>query len=154
MGAASVFSVSKMESYYRRNLRAWSMESKRLTDYGGPGFGHIINTASMQDWCKAQEMWPIQQPSMPWWVFQITADRSCTGGSTCECDMPWRCSYAYFGRGGRYGKMLIEIPLNNYVVCWKDSDRCSQYICRKGANSVAKNKAIIILPHGGDCSGG
>jgi short-subunit dehydrogenase len=49
--------------------------------------------------------------------------------------------------GGKYGKMLIEMPLEQQRRMWERFKPMSPNIfAQKVVNSVAKNKAIIIVP--------
>jgi NAD(P)-dependent dehydrogenase (short-subunit alcohol dehydrogenase family) len=95
------------------------------------GFGHIVNTASMAGLMVG-----------PGNVAYTTTKHAVVGLSNSlraeAAHMGVRVSVVCPGvirtpilEGGKYGKMLIDIPLNKYVVGWKNSSPCPQIYSRK-----------------------
>jgi len=112
------------------------------------GFGHIVNTASMAGLMPG-----------PGNVAYTTTKHAVVGLSKSlraeAAQMGIRVSVVCPGAirtpilegGGKYGKMLIEIPLEKQRRLWEKFKPMSPNIfAKKVLNSVAKNKAIIIVP--------
>jgi NAD(P)-dependent dehydrogenase (short-subunit alcohol dehydrogenase family) len=112
------------------------------------GFGHIINTASMAGLM-----------SSPGAVAYATTKHAVVGLSKSmraeAAQMGVRISVLCPGvvrtpileGGGKYGKMLIDIPPEQIGRMWERLRPISPNIfAEKVLNSVAKNKAIIIVP--------
>jgi NAD(P)-dependent dehydrogenase (short-subunit alcohol dehydrogenase family) len=111
------------------------------------GFGHIVNTASMAGFVPG-----------PGNVAYTTTKHAVVGLSKSL-----RAEAAHRGvrvsvicpgairtpilEGGKYGKMLIDIPPEQLRRMWEKFKPMSPNIfAKKVLNSVAKNKAIIIVP--------
>jgi NAD(P)-dependent dehydrogenase (short-subunit alcohol dehydrogenase family) len=112
------------------------------------GFGHIINTASMAGLMPG-----------PGSVAYTTTKHAVVGLSKSlraeAAQMGVRVSVLCPGvirtpileGGGKYGKMLIDIPPEQMRRLWEKLKPMSPNIfAKKVLNSVAKNKAIIIAP--------
>jgi NAD(P)-dependent dehydrogenase (short-subunit alcohol dehydrogenase family) len=112
------------------------------------GFGHIINTASMAGLIPS-----------PGAVAYATAKYAVVGLSTSlraeAAPLGLRVSVICPGvirtpileGGGKYGKMLIEIPAEKIQQMWKKLRPMPPNIfANKALHLVAKNKAIIIVP--------
>jgi NAD(P)-dependent dehydrogenase (short-subunit alcohol dehydrogenase family) len=112
------------------------------------GFGHIINTASMAGLMPG-----------PGSVAYTTTKHAVVGLSKSlraeAAQMGVRVSVLCPGvirtpileGGGKYGKMLIDIPPEQIRRLWEKLKPMSPNIfAKKVLNSVAKNKAIIIVP--------
>ena len=112
------------------------------------GFGHIINTASMAGLMVG-----------PGNVSYTTTKYAVVGLSTSlraeAAHMGVRVSVVCPGvirtpileGGGRYGKMLIDIPPEQARQLWEKLKPMSPNVfAEKVLNSVAENKAIIIVP--------
>jgi short-subunit dehydrogenase len=112
------------------------------------GFGHIVNTASMAGLM-----------SSPGAVAYATTKHAVVGLSKSmraeAAQMGVRVSVLCPGvvrtpilqGGGKYGKMLIDIPPEQVRRMWERLRPMSPNIfAEKVLNSVAKNKAIIIVP--------
>jgi NAD(P)-dependent dehydrogenase (short-subunit alcohol dehydrogenase family) len=112
------------------------------------GFGHIINTASMAGLLPG-----------PGNIAYTTTKHAVVGLSKSlrveAAQMGVRVSVVCPGfirtpileGGGKYGKMLFEIPLEKQRRIWEKFKPMSpDLFARKVVNSVAKNKAIIIVP--------
>jgi NAD(P)-dependent dehydrogenase (short-subunit alcohol dehydrogenase family) len=118
---------------------------KRMMDQG---FGHIINTASMAGLM-----------CLPGAVSYATTKHAVVGLSESlraeAAPMGVRISVLCPGvvrtpileGGGKYGKMLIDIPPEQIRRIWERmKPMAPNTFARKVLNSVAKNKAIIIVP--------
>jgi len=112
------------------------------------GFGHIINTASMAG----------LMPN-PGNVNYATTKHAVVGlskslrveaalmGVRVSVLCPGVIRTPILEKGGEYGKMLIEIPPEQLHRMWEKFRPMSPNIfAKKVLNSVAKNKAIIIVP--------
>ena len=112
------------------------------------GFGHIVNTASMAGLMPG-----------PGNVAYTTTKHAVVGLSKSlraeAAQMGVRVSVLCPGvvrtpileGGGKYGKMLIDIPPEQLRRMWEKLKPMSPNIfAKKVLNSVAKNKAIIIVP--------
>jgi NAD(P)-dependent dehydrogenase (short-subunit alcohol dehydrogenase family) len=111
------------------------------------GFGHIINTASMAGLMVS-----------PGAVAYATTKYGVVGLSKSlraeAANMGIRVSVVCPGvvrtpilEGGRYGKMLIDIPAEQIRQIWEKLKPMPPNIfAEKVLNSVAKNRAIIIVP--------
>jgi NAD(P)-dependent dehydrogenase (short-subunit alcohol dehydrogenase family) len=111
------------------------------------GFGHIINTASMAGLMVS-----------PGAVAYATTKYGVVGLSKSlraeAANMGIRVSVVCPGvirtpilEGGRYGKMLIDIPAEQIRQMWEKLKPMPPNIfAEKVLNSVAKNRAIIIVP--------
>jgi NAD(P)-dependent dehydrogenase (short-subunit alcohol dehydrogenase family) len=111
------------------------------------GFGHIINTASMAGLMVS-----------PGVVAYATTKYGVVGLSKSlraeAANMGIRVSVVCPGvvrtpilEGGRYGKMLIDIPAEQIRQMWEKLKPMPPNIfAEKVLNSVAKNRAIIIVP--------
>ena len=112
------------------------------------GFGHIINTASMAGLLPS-----------PGNILYSTTKHGVVGLSKSlrveAAEMGVRVSALCPGfirtpileGGGKYGKMLIEMPLEQQRRMWERFKPMSPNIfAQKVVHSVAKNKAIIIVP--------
>jgi len=112
------------------------------------GFGHIVNTASMAGLMPG-----------PGNVAYTTTKHAVVGLSKSlraeAAQMGIRVSVICPGAirtpilegGGKFGKMLIEISLEKQRRLWEKFKPMSPNIfAKKVLNSVAKNKAIIIVP--------
>jgi len=111
------------------------------------GFGHIVNTASMAGLMPG-----------PGNVAYTTTKHAVVGLSKSlraeAAQMGVRVSVLCPGvirtpilEGGKYGKMLIDIPTEQLRRIWERFKPMSPNIfAKKVLNSVAKNKAIIIVP--------
>ena len=112
------------------------------------GFGHIINTASMAG----------LMPN-PGNVNYATTKHAVVGlskslrveaalmGVRVSVLCPGVIRTPILEKGGKYGKMLIEIPPEQLHRMWEKFRPMSPNIfAKKVLNSVAKNKAIIIVP--------
>jgi len=112
------------------------------------GFGHIVNTASMAGFMPG-----------PGNVSYTTTKHAVIGLSKslrCEAEpMGVRVSVVCPGvvrtpiliGGGRYGKMLVDIPPEKMNRLWdKLKPMPPNLFAKKVLKSVAKNKAIIIVP--------
>jgi len=112
------------------------------------GFGHIINTASMAGLLPG-----------PGNIAYTTTKHAVVGLSKSlraeAAQMGVRVSVICPGfirtpileDGGKYGKILIEIPLEQQRRTWeKFKPMPPNIFAQKVVNSVAKNKAIIIVP--------
>jgi NAD(P)-dependent dehydrogenase (short-subunit alcohol dehydrogenase family) len=112
------------------------------------GFGHIINTASMAGLLPG-----------PGNILYTTTKHGVVGLSKSlrveAAQMGVRVSVLCPGfirtpileDGGKYGKILIEIPLEQQRRTWEKFKPISpKRFAQKVVNAVAKNKAIIIVP--------
>ncbi|MBM4341045.1 MAG: SDR family oxidoreductase [Deltaproteobacteria bacterium] len=113
------------------------------------GFGHIVNTASMAGFMPG-----------PGNVSYTTTKHAIIGLSTslrCEAEpMGVRVSVICPGvvrtpilvGGGRYGKMLVDIPPEKIERMWERlKPMPPNLFAKKVLRSVVKNKAIIIVPN-------
>jgi NAD(P)-dependent dehydrogenase (short-subunit alcohol dehydrogenase family) len=112
------------------------------------GFGHIVNTASMAGLLPG-----------PGNIAYTTTKHAVVGLSKSlrveAAQMGVRVSVLCPGfirtpileGGGKYGKMLFEIPLEKQRCIWEKFKPMSpDLFAKKVVNSVARNKAIIIVP--------
>jgi NAD(P)-dependent dehydrogenase (short-subunit alcohol dehydrogenase family) len=111
------------------------------------GFGHIVNTSSMAGLAP-----------FPFEVGYVATKYAIVGLSTAirieSISRGIRISVVCPGvirtpilRGGKYGKMLAEIPMDKMEPLFERYRPMSPVIfARKVLNAVAKNKAIIIFP--------
>jgi NAD(P)-dependent dehydrogenase (short-subunit alcohol dehydrogenase family) len=112
------------------------------------GYGHIVNTASMAG-----------LKSSPGMVAYATSKHAVVGlskslraeaahaGIRVSVLCPGVIRTPILEGGGRYGKMLIDIPPEKLSHMWeKLSPMSPAEFAKKALNSVAKNKAIIIVP--------
>ena len=112
------------------------------------GFGHIINTASMAGLMPG-----------PGNVAYTTTKHAVVGlskslraeaaevGIRVSVICPGAIRTPILEGGGKYGKMLIDIPPEQFRRMWEKLKPMSPNVfAEKVLNSVAKNKAIIIVP--------
>ncbi len=112
------------------------------------GFGHIINTASMAGLMPG-----------PGNVAYTTTKHAVVGlskslraeaaqvGVRVSVICPGVIRTPILERGGKYGKVLIDVPPEQIHRLWERLKPMSPNIfARKVLNAVAKNKAIIIVP--------
>jgi short-subunit dehydrogenase len=112
------------------------------------GFGHIVNTASMAGLMHG-----------PGNVVYTTTKHAVVGlseslrieaaqvGVRVSVICPGVVRTPILEGGGKYGKMLIDIPPEQVRRMWeKLRPMCPDIFAEKVLNSVAKNKAIIIVP--------
>jgi NAD(P)-dependent dehydrogenase (short-subunit alcohol dehydrogenase family) len=112
------------------------------------GFGHIVNTASMAGLMPGpgNVAYTMTKHAVVGLSKSLRAE-AVRMGVRVSVICPGVVRTPILEGGGRYGKMLIEIPPERVRQLWeKLKPMPPNLFARKVLNSVAKNKAIIIVP--------
>jgi NAD(P)-dependent dehydrogenase (short-subunit alcohol dehydrogenase family) len=114
----------------------------------GQGFGHIVNTASMAGFMPGPGN--IAYTTTKHGVIGLSQSlraEAAQRGIRVSVVCPGAIRTPILEDGGKYGKMLIDIPLEQQRRMWeKFKPMPPNIFANKVLNSVAKNKAIIIVP--------
>jgi NAD(P)-dependent dehydrogenase (short-subunit alcohol dehydrogenase family) len=112
------------------------------------GFGHIVNTASMAGLMVAPGA--VAYATTKYAVVGLSKSlraEAAQMGVRVSVLCPGVIRTPILEGGGKYGKMLIDIPPDQVRRMWERLRPMSPNIfAEKVLNSVAKNKAIIIVP--------
>jgi NAD(P)-dependent dehydrogenase (short-subunit alcohol dehydrogenase family) len=112
------------------------------------GFGHIVNTASMAGLMHGpgNVVYTTTKHAVVGLSISLRAEAAHLGiHVSVVC--PGVIRTPILEGGGRYGKMLIDIPAEQVRRMWEKLRPMSPDVfAEKVLNSVAKNKAIIIVP--------
>jgi NAD(P)-dependent dehydrogenase (short-subunit alcohol dehydrogenase family) len=112
------------------------------------GFGHIVNTASMAGLMHGpgNVVYTTTKHAVVGLSISLRAEAAHLGiHVSVVC--PGVIRTPILEGGGRYGKMLIDIPAEQVRRMWEKLRPMSpDAFAEKVLNSVAKNKAIIIVP--------
>lgn len=112
------------------------------------GFGHIVNTASMAGlMCGAGNVAYTTTKYAVVGLSKSLRAEAAQLGIRVSVLCPGVVRTPILKAGGRYGKMLINIPPERARQLWEKLRPMSpDLFAKKVLNSVAKNKAIIIVP--------
>ncbi|MEW6374409.1 MAG: SDR family oxidoreductase [Thermodesulfobacteriota bacterium] len=112
------------------------------------GFGHIVNIASMAGLMVSPGA--VAYAATKYAVVGLSISlraEAANMGIRVSVVCPGVVRTPILEGGGRYGKMLIDIPPEQMRQLWEKLKPMSPNIfAKKVLNSVAKNKAIIIVP--------
>ena len=112
------------------------------------GFGHIVNTASMAGLMPGpgNVAYTTTKHAVVGLSKSLRAEAAQMGiRVTVVC--PGAIRTPILEGGGKYGKMLIEIPLEKQRRLWEKFKPMSPDIfAKKALDEVAKSRAIIIVP--------
>jgi NAD(P)-dependent dehydrogenase (short-subunit alcohol dehydrogenase family) len=112
------------------------------------GFGHIVNTASMAGLMPGPGNvgYTTTKHAVVGLSISLRAEAAHTGIRVSVL-CPGVIRTPILEGGGKYGKMLIEVPPEKLRDAWEKLKPMSPGIfAQKVLNAVAKNKAIIIFP--------
>jgi NAD(P)-dependent dehydrogenase (short-subunit alcohol dehydrogenase family) len=112
------------------------------------GFGHIVNTASMAGLMPGpgNVVYTTTKHAVVGLSLSLRAEAAQTGVRVSVI-CPGVIRTPILEGGGRYGKMLVDIPPEEMRRLWERLKPIPPHIfARKVLNAVAKNKAIIIVP--------
>ena len=112
------------------------------------GFGHIINTASMAGLMPGpgNVVYTTTKHAVVGLSKSLRAEAAAVG-IRVSVICPGVIRTPILEGGGRYGKMLIDIPPEQARRMWEKLKPMSPNVfAEKVLNSVAKNKAVIIVP--------
>jgi NAD(P)-dependent dehydrogenase (short-subunit alcohol dehydrogenase family) len=112
------------------------------------GFGHIINTASMAGLMPGpgNVAYTTTKHAVVGLSKSLRAEAAAVG-IRVSVICPGVIRTPILEGGGRYGKMLIDIPPEQARRMWEKLKPMSPNVfAEKVLNSVAKNKAVIIVP--------
>jgi NAD(P)-dependent dehydrogenase (short-subunit alcohol dehydrogenase family) len=112
------------------------------------GFGHIVNTASMAGLMPGpgNVVYTATKHAVVGLSLSLRAEAAQTG-MRVSVICPGVIRTPILEGGGRYGKMLIDVPPEEMRRLWERLRPMPPHIfAHKVLNAVAKNKAIIIVP--------
>ena len=112
------------------------------------GFGHIVNTASMAGLMPGpgNVAYTMTKHAVVGLSISLRAEAA-QMGVRISVLCPGVVQTPILEGGGKYGKMLIDIPAERVRQLWeKLKPMPPNLFAKKVLNSVAKNKAIIIVP--------
>jgi NAD(P)-dependent dehydrogenase (short-subunit alcohol dehydrogenase family) len=112
------------------------------------GFGHIVNTASMAGLIPGpgNVVYTTTKHGVVGLSLSLRGEATLVGVRVSVI-CPGVIQTPILEGGGRYGKMLIEIPPEEIRRMWKRLRPMPPHLfARKALAAVARNKAIIILP--------
>ncbi|MCJ7663598.1 MAG: SDR family oxidoreductase [Desulfobacterales bacterium] len=112
------------------------------------GFGHIVNTASMAGLMPGpgNVVYTTTKHAVVGLSLSLRAEAAQTGVRVSVI-CPGVIRTPILEGGGRYGKMLIDVPPEEMRRLWERlRPMPPQIFAHKVLNAVAKNKAIIIFP--------
>ena len=112
------------------------------------GYGHIVNTASLAGLKPSPGMvgYATSKHAVVGLSISLRAEAAHSGVRVSVL-CPGVIRTPILEGGGRYGKMLIDTPPEKLRHMWEKLKPMSPAeFAKKALNSVAKNKAIIILP--------
>jgi NAD(P)-dependent dehydrogenase (short-subunit alcohol dehydrogenase family) len=112
------------------------------------GFGHIVNTASMAGLVPGpgNVAYTTTKHAVVGLSISLRAEAAQTG-IRVSVVCPGVIRTPILEGGGKYGKMLVEVPPEKLRDAWERLKPMSPEIfAQKVLNAVAKNKAIIIFP--------
>jgi len=148
-GTVNLYSIEDWNQVIDVNLRGVingiQAAYKRMMEQG---FGHIVNTASMAGFMPGPGN--IAYTTTKHGVIGLSQSlraEAAQRGIRVSVVCPGAIRTPILEDGGKYGKMLIDIPLEQQRRMWEKFKPMSPNIfANKVLNSVAKNKAIIIVP--------
>jgi NAD(P)-dependent dehydrogenase (short-subunit alcohol dehydrogenase family) len=112
------------------------------------GFGHIVNTASMAGLMPGpgNTAYTMTKQGVVGLSISLRGEAALMGVRVSVI-CPGVIRTPILEGGGRYGKMLIEIPAEEMRRLWERLRPMPPHLfARKVLNAVAKNRAIIIFP--------
>jgi NAD(P)-dependent dehydrogenase (short-subunit alcohol dehydrogenase family) len=114
----------------------------------GQGYGHIINTASMAGlMCSPGAVSYATTKHAVVGLSESLRAEAAPMGIRISVLCPGVVRTPILEGGGKYGKMLIDIPPEQIRRMWERmKPMAPNTFAKKVLNSVAKNKAIIIVP--------
>jgi len=112
------------------------------------GFGHIVNTASMAGLIPGPgtAVYTMTKHGVVGLSLSLRGEAALMGVRVSVL-CPGVIQTAILERGGRYGRMLMDIPEEEMRRLWERLRPMPPHLfARKALTAVAKNKAIIIFP--------